>query len=1160
MLIKDLDMNKDSILNHIQCKMKVIQKVQSTCGKVEMLGENQFKFITKDSIIDFCIIDRNEARLVMELFNRHFFCLANIISYSNIKVDNKVFFLDLGFFYNLQRWGKVPIILDNNTKEEIKKKYVKRGETLEGFLKENFYLSDSLRSYFAYTSDEFYFQNSLKEDELKEVESTQIINDANNKDIKQIYDVEAFEKIKIQQRCKKETLIIYGKKFCIYALIEGEGLHASLRVKKIKRRKQNTPMMRLAEGMLEFVNSELILSNKVRETLEGTKGYLELWSQYAEQEGILLLERARKVGIIRIERNTVTVDSNGIHVPYAGLTKDAEELITNDCFLLFSDKIPIYLVNKEMTWSDYCTFVKNTKSLGYSMNKEVQVRVSSKKKGGFILNPEDGNLPNLKYVSLSILGDQRQIARREEARHRIAIGQSANPGLGLILEGQLTEELGTYSTRRKIDPLSSFVRDKIFKYNPTETQKKAIDIALNTPDIAIIQGPPGTGKTTVITAIIERLNEICDKTDKISGQVLITSFQHDAVRNVIERLRINSLPTLKFGKQERNGEEDLTREKLIEEWCENYILRLNERNPELAETEQRNLLSKLHNIYLAYPSDRNALEFLNCAKAINTDVELDERINRIIQVKEAGKSDKNSNLVSLIRRLRVTKEGFMDDGADGADYLLQNLEDIGINKKVLNNKKVCEVLEKAALYYGKEPDDKLLNELMQVKDYLLEKCIPKPSYKKDIPDSNITEIYKHLNQDIKKYKHRKSAILAELLKELRVNRGEVEKSLEHYLFVYSATTQQSEGKEIREAKGIRGFSNKHPEYETVIVDEAARVSPSDLMIPLSQAKKRIILVGDHRQLPHIYDEEVFESMKENGEDFDMSNIKKSMFEYLVEKGKELERIDSVPRTIILDAQYRMHPMLGQFINEVFYKPYNEYFSSPLPASNYIQLISKKPVPIEWYNFPDKYGTERKEGKSRIRDCEANFIVEKIKEYLYSKEGKDLSYGVITFYSEQVKKIKEKLKNKLGKDAERIRVGSVDAFQGMEFDVIFLSVVRSSASEPMVRIEKKEKPRKIDFNYLEKDISELSKDDSVYKEWKIYKDTVGIQNFGFLISENRLCVALSRQKRLLIVVGNTDIFHVGDWGRVAKVCIPAMKYLYELCEREGVVYDGYAEDN
>ena len=252
-----------------------------------------------------------------------------------------------------------------------------------------------------------------------------------------------------------------------------------------------------------------------------------------------MLEEVRVGGFITVNRGAATFDSEGIHLPYSGLTKEAEELIANDTYLFFSDEIPVYLADREMTWSDYRTLSKEASQIGYSINKGVQVRVNKRKNGGFIIETEDGHLPEQKYVSLSFLGDERQIARREDARKRIAEGKAANPALGLILEGQLTEELGAYSTRKKIMPLSSFVKDKIFKYEPTETQKKAIDIALNTPDIAIIQGPPGTGKTTVITAIIERLNELCDKREKVNGQVLITSFQHAAVRNVIERLRIN---------------------------------------------------------------------------------------------------------------------------------------------------------------------------------------------------------------------------------------------------------------------------------------------------------------------------------------------------------------------------------------------------------------------------------------------------------------------------------------------------------------------------------------------------------------------------------------------------------------------------------------------
>jgi ATPase, putative len=1172
MIINELVMNQDSCFTDIQCRMTIKQKIVAKNGRVEMFGDNQFKFITKDNVIDFSIVDKNDAKLIMESFNRHFYCLANVTCCSTIGDDGKVFFLHIGFFYNLQRWGKTPVILSDEMKSNIEKKYVKGRETLEQVLEENFQLSDGVSAYFAYTSGKYYFGSDERgENEIEDAdkvktplleEKNEGLNISENESEKEEkLDKDKIDQIIEKEKQKKDTLVIYGREFYIYVSIQGDKFNEKLYVEKIGKKKRNAPMLRMAEGTLEFFDHNSILSKKVKETLESTKGYLDLWNQYAEQEGNLLLEEVRKIGLITVNRGAATFDSEGIHLPYSGLTKEAEELIANDTYLFFSDEIPVYLENSEMKWSDYRTLSKEASQIGYSINKGVQVKVNKRKNGGFIIETEDGHLPEQKYVSLSILGDEKQITRREDARKRIAEGKAANPALGLILEGQLTEELGAYSTRKKIMPLSSFVKDKIFKYDPTETQKKAIDIALNTPDIAIIQGPPGTGKTTVITAIIERLNELCDKREKVNGQVLITSFQHDAVRNVIERLRINSLPTIKFGKQDRAGEEDLTRERVIEEWCEEYIARLNAKNPELIETEKRNRLSRLHNMYLIYPSDKNALEFLQCAKEINTDVELDKKISRMIESRSVSGGDKTSELLMLIRRLRTTREGFMDDGADNADYLLQNLEDMGINKSIPENRKVFEILDEAAICYGKEPSEELLEKLCDVKTYLLDKCVPKPSYKKEVPDEEISKIYKQINQSVKKYQDEKAAILADLLKELRTNRSEVERSLEHYLFVYSATTQQSEGVEIKEAKGINKHS-EHPEYETVIVDEAARVSPADLMIPLAQAKKRIILVGDHRQLPHIYDEEVFESMKENGETVDMNNIKKSMFEYLLEKARELEKIDNVPRTIILDAQYRMHPMLGEFVNEVFYKPNDEQFASPMPASNYQQFISKKNLPLEWYDFPDKYGKEHKDGTSRVRDCEADFIVEKIEYYMKLEEGKDLSYGVITFYSEQVKSTKRKLKNKLGDDARRVRVGSVDAFQGMEFDVIFLSVVRSNDKKPMVKIDKSSKPEPINYEYLEKykgiDKKQIDKKSEEYKAWEVYRDKVGMQNYGFLISENRLCVSLSRQKKLLIVVGNTEMFCNGEWGRIAEICVPGMKRLYELCKGEDVIYDGQSK--
>ena len=781
MIINELAMNQDCCFANIQCRRATKQKIIAKNGRVTMHGDNRFKLITKDNVIDFSIVDKNESKLIMDFFNRNFFCLAVVTSYSEEPHgDGIVFFLHLSFFYNLQRWGKVPVILSDEIKGTIEKKYIRASISLESFLEDQFRISDGIGSYFSYTSGKYYFgvDEQAENDEsfssnteqengesltpVAEQESAEVpITDAEQESAEALTSKdepgkgEAFisdaeqgrsdtevvaseaagttdeekvdrEEIIEKETKKKNTLVIYGREFYIYASIHGENLDEKLFVEKIGKRKQNIPMMRLAEGTLEFFDHNVFLSQKVKETLDNTEGYLDLWNQYAEQEGNLLLEAVRKIGLISVNRGKATFDGNKmIHLPYSGLSKEAENLIGKDTYLLFSDEIPLYLKDLEMSWSDYRALTKAQDQLQdktpnqapnqakdkakHLKNKDVQVRVDKRKNGGFILQIEDGELPKQKYVSLSIVGDEKQISRREDARKRIAEGKAANPALGLILEGKLTEELENYSSRKKIDPLSSFVKDKIFKHDPTSTQKKAIDIALNTPDIAIIQGPPGTGKTTVITAIIERLNEICDKRELVNGQVLITSFQHDAVRNVIERLQINSLPTIKFGKQNRSGEEDLTREQAIEEWCEDYIKKLSEKNPELIETEKRKRLTKLHNMYLIYPSDKNALEFLHCAKDINVDIELDKKISRLIEQRTVSEHEKTSDLLILIRRLRTTKEGFIDDGAETADTLLQELEELGVNQNIPENRNIFAILDEAALCYDKEPTEDLLD-------------------------------------------------------------------------------------------------------------------------------------------------------------------------------------------------------------------------------------------------------------------------------------------------------------------------------------------------------------------------------------------------------------------------------------------------------------------
>ena len=146
-------------------------------------------------------------------------------------------------------------------------------------------------------------------------------------------------------------------------------------------------------------------------------------------------------------------------------------------------------------------------------------------------------------------------------------------------------------------------------------------------------------------------------------------------------------------------------------------------------------------------------------------------------------------------------------------------------------------------------------------------------------------------------------------------------------------------------------------------------------------------------------------------------------------------------------------------------------------------------------------------------------------FLNDEQNSNLTIGVISFYKDQVKEIIDQLVNYniFVKDEavikindtfkNRLQVDTVDAFQGLECDIIILSMVRSNP----------------------------------YRKFKP-------GSFGFLKDEHHLCVALSRQKRCLIVVGNGSGMLETD---VAESSVKALVNYYKQCKKGGE-YIGFIE--
>ncbi|MGB3261342.1 AAA domain-containing protein [Paenisporosarcina sp.] len=292
----------------------------------------------------------------------------------------------------------------------------------------------------------------------------------------------------------------------------------------------------------------------------------------------------------------------------------------------------------------------------------------------------------------------------------------------------------------------------------------------------------------------------------------------------------------------------------------------------------------------------------------------------------------------------------------------------------------------------------------------------------------------------------------------------------------------------------KDFVTQYPDFDVVIIDEVSKATPPELLLPMLKGKK-IILVGDHHQLPPLVGQdtmdEVLEDMTDAKEKADLKSIlKESIFERLFNDLPEDSKAT-------LRIQYRMHEHIMETINP-FYQENNYGLECGLVDSNKDRdhlldgKLFKRGQHIIWYDMPNEQGyLEEREQHSRSYYNAAE--LKQIRELLLDlnqataqakKDGRldetvKKKVGVISFYGEQVKKVDRLLSQELDLPHLHCRTGTVDKFQGMEMDVIILSFVR---------------------NHHQKD-----------------------GNIGFLKDYRRLNVALSRARELLMIVGSADMF-------------------------------------
>ena len=334
-------------------------------------------------------------------------------------------------------------------------------------------------------------------------------------------------------------------------------------------------------------------------------------------------------------------------------------------------------------------------------------------------------------------------------------------------------------------------------------------------------------------------------------------------------------------------------------------------------------------------------------------------------------------------------------------------------------------------------------------------------------------------------------------------------------------------------KDGRSFStyNGNIRFDTVIQDESSKATPAELSLPLIYGEKNII-IGDHRQLPPLLDKEEFLSTLKflsNKTDDEKRLHEIQKLQMFVEKHfKEMEishfqrLFESIHNSLkgVFNTQYRMHPAINEVIKQFYTKDGGlecgldisqvEDSNISNPQSRYHGLdIDGFITPEKHVLWIDTKTPEMLVGTSRVNygEVEAiNKILDKLHQsdcfYNYQalwENDEDKQIGLISFYGKQLKLLRE-----LRKQHREIpiRISTVDRFQGMERNIIIVSMVRSNC---------------------------ITSDKSQRADYELYPN-LGFaeqKDLGFAKSPNRLNVALSRAKRLLIIVGNSDLFRTKE---------------------------------
>ncbi|KAH8910955.1 P-loop containing nucleoside triphosphate hydrolase protein [Coniochaeta sp. PMI_546] len=291
--------------------------------------------------------------------------------------------------------------------------------------------------------------------------------------------------------------------------------------------------------------------------------------------------------------------------------------------------------------------------------------------------------------------------------------------------------------------------------------------------------------------------------------------------------------------------------------------------------------------------------------------------------------------------------------------------------------------------------------------------------------------------------------------------------------------------------GSGGYQVRNEQFDVVIIDEASQALEAQCWVALLSAKKAVC-AGDHLQLPptikSLNSKSKPKKSKDGGEAANGPSLETTLFDRLLAlHGPSIKRM--------LTTQYRMHEKIMRF-------PSDELYEGKLVAADAVRARLLKDLPYEVEandetseplvfidtqggDFPEKAEEEDEPTKKSIRsslfgdsksnEMEAALVRLHVKA-LVDSGVKPEDIAVVTPYNAQLAVLAP-----LKEAYPGIELGSVDGFQGREKEAVIVSLVRSNPDGEV----------------------------------------------GFLGEKRRLNVAMTRPKRSLTVIGDSETVRRGS---------------------------------